>query len=118
MESIERVTVIYFSLFSTRIILIFLAFCHLHIVNPVCAMLDSGWLSGKLNRGTDKPQSGTRIEWSSSGSGRAHHSHPDFKWFSGNEQAWGVIDKCQEIAKQKGLMTLYSVFVTCIRKRV
>ena len=61
----------------------------------------SGWLSGKLRRGVAGPEEGTRIAWTSAASGRAHHSHPDYQWFSSNEQAWGVIEKCEEIAKTK-----------------
>ena len=66
----------------------------------------SGWLSGKLKRGVDKPEADTRIEWTSAAEGRAHHSHPDFKWFSDNEQAWAIIDKCKHIADKKGVLGL------------
>lgn len=63
--------------------------------------LKGGWLSGKLKRETG-PAEGSRIEWCSAAANRAHHSHPDWNWFATNEQAWAVIDKCEEIAKLQG----------------
>ena len=71
----------------------------------------SGWLSGKLKRGVDKPEADTRIEWTSAAEGRAHHSHPDFKWFSDNEQAWAIIDKCKHIADKKGGLGLLCILL-------
>lgn len=58
--------------------------------------LRGGWLSGKFHRGMEKPLAGTRLEkadkegWSE---GWSHYA---------NEQTWSVIDKLQDLAKQKG----------------
>jgi len=61
--------------------------------------LKGGWLSGKIRRGMSAPEPESRVGWSA---GRAHHSHPDWAWFSSNEQAWGILDKVEEITNQTG----------------
>ena len=70
-----------------------------------------GWLSGRLTREAGAP-SGTRMEWTTATTGRAHHSHPDWNWFSSNDQAWAIIDKCAEIGKKHGeLLGLFIIQV-------
>ena len=64
-------------------------------------MFNRGWLSGRMKRETGPP-SDSRIAWSSAGDKRAHHSHPDWKWFSDNDHAWNVLDTCETIAKELG----------------
>ena len=61
-------------------------------------MHSSGWLSGKVKKGSSGPQSGSRMEWAA---GRAHHSHPDFAWFADNQQVWQILETVENIAKNK-----------------
>ena len=60
----------------------------------------SGWLSGKVKKGSTGPEAGSRMEWAA---GRAHHSHPDWAWFSHNQQVWNILDAVEDIAKTKGM---------------
>ncbi len=57
-----------------------------------------GWLSGKLKRGMSSPEQNTRVAWSA---GRSHHSHPDWAWFSSNDQAWNILETAEKIAKKQ-----------------
>ena len=39
-----------------------------------------------MKKGSTGPEAGSRMEWAA---GRAHHSHPDWAWFSHNQQQGG-----------------------------
>ena len=52
-----------------------------------------------MKKGSTGPEEGSRMEWAA---GRAHHSHPDWAWFSDNEQVWKILDTVEDIGNGKG----------------
>lgn len=59
-------------------------------------------MSGNIDKDTLKPKQGSRIDWASSGEGRASNSHPDASWFKEDtRRALKVIEKCEEISKAR-----------------
>ena len=56
-------------------------------------------MSGKVKKGSTGPVAGSRMEWAA---GRAMHSHPDWAWYSDNQQVWRILETVEEIAAEKG----------------